>query len=191
MRKDKIKQLMILLGICVLPMIAAAFSGCGIKQSYSCRMCGSSTTYTPVYASGIADDGDSQYEYTSCVGPAGCIGFGCNTACWPTECISIKKTTTTGVVIYYDPVGCIGCSGESTSLSKGKYNDNVSCLGITCASSTYVEEINADKSVAYTTASCFGCTIGEKEYVNNLNLNNSVDRKFEHGCASACYEDNE
>ena len=196
MKKDKVKQLLALLGICTLPIIATAFSGCGIKQKFTCQMCGSSKTYTPVYAHGTTTDGTTSYEYTSCVGPAGCVGFGCNTVCWPTECMYVKETqdnqTVNGAVYYYDKVGCIGCSEEGNdSLSKGRYTQSFTCLGITCASDIYVEEINEDKNVAYNQSSCLGCDYGEKEYVENKDLNAKLKRKYKQGCASACYEEQE
>lgn len=196
MKKEKVKQILILLGLCTFPIVPVALSGCGIKQSFTCKMCGSSSTYTPLYASGTAEANGTKYEYTSCVGPAGCVGFGCNTSCWPTECMYIQITenssTTNGTIYYYDKTGCIGCSeekSEETSLSKGQYSDTLGCMGINCSTSTYVEEINEDKPVAYTQQSCFGCTVGEKEYVDSRKYNDALDRKYEHGCASACYEE--
>lgn len=104
MKKEKFKQLIVLLGLCSVPMVVVALSGCGMEQSFTCQMCGSSKTYTPIYASGTEenDKENIEYEYTSCIGPAGCTGCGLNTACWPTECMFVKESMYILILLNFD-----------------------------------------------------------------------------------------
>ncbi|MGN0594989.1 MAG: hypothetical protein ACI4I6_07515 [Hominimerdicola sp.] len=185
-KNQKFTQLLILCSLCLVPIIS--ITSCGIKQSYKCSSCGSSDTYTPIYASGVEEDTD--IEYTSCVGPAGCLGCGLNTSCWPTECEQIKFTDNDGkkyegMIYYYDGFGCIG---KNDTMSYGKYDVGMDCGFFNCNYSAYNEEVNNDGTRAYTGPSCLGISCNE-EPVDSMDYNNNMPRKFKHGCVSACYDE--
>lgn len=179
--KKKILEGLLILIFCCCPIIV--ITGCGAGSCVRCTACGDDDTRFFVYASGTTSDG---LEYTSCVGPAGCVGLGLNTFFWPTECISIKGTSDfsdsqniSGCVTYYNEAGCIGKSGVK---SKGTYTDSVSVFGINCGGTKYVETV-AESTKAYEQGSCLGCTCGEKD--NDVELrdyNNSMPRSFTKGC---------
>ena len=182
-QKQKVKEIMVLLLLCSLPLIIA--TGCGLKRSYSCSACGSKETYTPIYASGVMND---KIEYTSCVGPAGLTCFGLNTKCWPTECLSVKiqddNKYTAGCIYYYNGFGCIS---DANTRSHGEYTSGMNCGFINCDSSTYQEDVKADGNIAYTGGSCLGCTIN-KQPTKSLEINDKMPRQYPQGCVSACYD---
>lgn len=86
-RNKKIIQLLVLIGLCCIPIVA--ITGCSSGKTFACKTCGSSYTYTPFYASGVTNDA-TKIEYESCVCPNGCIGFGCNSSCCPTEVLYVR-----------------------------------------------------------------------------------------------------
>ena len=182
-RKRKVKELLVLILLCMIPLIIA--TGCGLQRSYSCSACGSKETYTPIYASGVTD---GKIEYKSCVGPGGLTCFGLNTKCWPTECLSVKyqekNTYNTGCIYYYNGFGCIS---DRNVRSHGEYARGMSCGFINCDSSTYQEDVNADGDRAYTGGSCLGCTIN-KQATDSNRVNNRMPRQYPQGCVSACYD---
>lgn len=185
-KNKKLSELLILIGICLTPILA--ITGCGLKQSYSCSTCGSTKTYTPLYASGV--DETTEVEYTSCVGPAGCLGCGLNTSCWPTECLYVKFSDDdnlqySGIVYYYD--GC-GCIGSKKAMSSANYDVGTDCGFFNCNCTKYNEEVKSDGTEAYTGLSCGGIACNKKP-AESEDFNNNMPRKFRHGCVSACYDE--
>lgn len=177
--KTRAKQILTLILLCCFPLLI--ITGCGIGNCIQCSNCGDDNTRALVCASGTDNNG---VEYTSCVGPAGILGFGIDSKCWPTECVSIKRGSSgsqlSGCVTYYN--GC-GCIANSEVKSNGKYSDSATCLGIKCVGTEYVETV-ADTTKATETGSCLGCSCGDKKSVNPRNLNSSMPRAFSKGCWS-------
>ncbi len=185
-KNKKLSQLLFLIGICLIPILT--ITGCGLKQSYSCSACGSSKTYTPLVASGIDDT--TEVEYTSCVGPAGCLGCGLNTSCWPTECLYVEFSDDddvqySGIVYYYEDCGCIG---NGPVMSSGKYDLGTDCGFFNCNCQKYNEKVNSDKTQAYIGPSCGGISCNKKPD-ESKDFNNNMPRKFPRGCVSACYDE--
>lgn len=178
--KKQAKQILFLVALCCFPLIF--ITGCGIGNCIQCSACGDDNTRILVCAKGTDDNG---VEYTSCVGPAGCLGFGLNTKCWPTECVSVKEGGSSremsGCVTYYN--GC-GCVDRTEVKSVGKYSDSVTCLGIKCAGKEYVETV-ADTTKATEVTSCLGISCGSKESVDPKDYNSSMPRAFTYGCWSS------
>ena len=74
MKKKKVIELVTLLSLSLLPLLGIV--GCGFSDTVRCSACGDNDTRVGLYASGT----ESGIEYKSCVGPAGRLGFGCDTA---------------------------------------------------------------------------------------------------------------
>ena len=139
----------------VLGIIGGFSNGC-----IRCTNCGDDDTRFFVYASGTDVNG---VAYKSCVGPAGCLGFGLGTKCWPTECTYVKQYgseqgTLSGCVTYYNSMGCIS---NSDVKSEGKYTDSLTCMGISCTGKRYVETV-AETTQAKQTSTCLGMSCGGK-----------------------------
>ena len=178
--KKCFKEILVLLALCCFPLLV--ITGCGIGNCIQCSNCGDDNTRIFVYAKGVDSNG---VEYSSCVGPAGILGFGINSKCWPTECVSVKKsqggTTLSGCVTYYNALGCID---KSEVKSKGKYSDSVTCLGIKCTGEEYVENV-AETTKATKQTNCLGIGCGGKESVTPYNYNSTMPRLFPNGCWSS------
>lgn len=144
-----------------------------------CTLCGDANNRLFIYANGTSEDG---VEYVSCVGPAGCVGCGINSKCWPTECLYVKGAsdggTTTGCVTYYNEGGCIT---KSEVKSNGTYSENVGCFGISCSGEKYLEVI-ADSQYAAVRNSCLGVGCGDKLGTAVRGYNDSLPRQFSRGC---------
>lgn len=179
-KKKSLKEVLMLLALCCFPLLIV--TGCGIGNCIQCSNCGDDNTRIFVYAEGTDNNG---VEYTSCVGPAGILGFGLNSKCWPTECVSIKSSeefiTLSGCVTYYNAVGCID---KSEVKSVGKYSDSVTCLGIKCAGTEYVETV-AETTKATEQTNCLGIGCGGKQSVTPKNYNSTMPRLFPTGCWSS------
>lgn len=166
----------IIIFVVLILIIASGFaSGC-----VRCTACGADDTRFYLCASGTSPTG---VEYKSCVGPAGCLGFGINSKCWPTECESIKKNsssgnTLSGCVIYYNEAGCIA---KSDVKSEGQYTDTITCLGIGCMGKKYVER-TAETTQAKEQNNCLGIGCGGKAVVESRDYNSMMPRQFEKGC---------
>ena len=176
--KNKIVEIIILLLICMLPL--AISTGCGANSCVRLEMCGDDDTRFLFYAKGIDENG---VEYTSCVGPAGCLGIGINSKCWPTECTSIKTSSNgteklSGCVVYYNEAGCIA---KSKVKSNGSYSKDATCFGISLAGNQYKEKI-AESTQATQTSTCFGISCGQKTKVEEKNYNEKMPRSFSKGC---------
>lgn len=178
--KKSFKEVLMLLALCFFPLLV--ITGCGIGNCIQCSNCGDDNTRIFVCAKGTDNNG---VEYTSCVGPAGILGFGLNSKCWPTECVSVKQSdgssTFSGCVTYYNAVGCID---KSEVKSKGKYSGSVTCLGIKCAGKEYVETV-AETTKATEQTNCLGVRCGGKESVTPKNYNSTMPRLFPNGCWSS------
>lgn len=175
--KKKILEIASLLILCLFPMIIG--TGCLSLKDVECSSCGDDNTNVLCYASGTTED---EVEYTSCMGPAGCIGIGCDSQCWPTECMYVKTyqdgEKTRGVVKFYNGLGCI----NNTSVkSEGSYTKSATCLGCECAGEAY-NEIKKDSVRAYQQPAFLGCGCGEKELVEPKNINENIDRIYPKGC---------
>lgn len=147
-----------------------------------CTACGSDYNRFYIYASGTSDNG---IDYKSCVGPAGCLGLGINSKCWPTECISIQRNLSngnelSGCVTYYNEAGCIA---KSNVKSVGKYKDSVTCGGIDCAGTKYVETV-AETTNAKERKTFLGINCGNAASVESHNYNIQMPRQFTKGCWS-------
>lgn len=168
----------ILTWVVIIGIIAVGFaSGC-----VRCTNCGADDTRFFVYASGTSADG---IDYKSCVGPAGCLGLGLNSKCWPTECTSIKGTSSSGnslsgCVTYYNELGCIANSGVK---SEGKYSDEVTCFGIGCVGNKYIETV-AETTQAKQQTTCLGIGCGNSTAVTAKDYNLEMPRQFVKGCWS-------
>ena len=187
-RDKKAVQLLSLTGLAALPLISVM--GCGMARSFSCTMCGSSTTYTPIYASGTEETTD--IEYQSCIGPASVINCGLNTQCWPTECMYVKfkndeNVAVTGTVCYYNKFGCID---DKDVMSVGSYGESVNCLVSWCSVGKYTEKVNSDGTKATKATNCFGITCNESP-TDVRNYNDALPRQFKFGCCSACHGEDE
>ncbi len=178
--KKRFKEILILIAICSFPLMV--ITGCGIGNCIQCSSCGDDNTRVFLFAKGTDNNG---VEYTSCVGPAGILGFGINSKCWPTECVSVKKvndeTTLSGCVTYYNTTGCID---KTEVKSNGKYSDSVTCLGIKCVGNEYVENV-AETTKSTEQNSCLGVSCGEKKSVESKNYNSTMPRLFPAGCWSS------
>lgn len=183
-RNKKATQLLTLIGLCVLPVFI--FAGC---KSFSCSWCGTSNTYTPIYASST----ESGVKYTSCIGPAALVNFGCSTSCWPTECMAVEFTPgdgtfiVSGTVCYYDTFGCIDGEG---SLSTGSYYESFNCgvCGSCGGCGDYHEKINSDGITATSSGGCLNIGCSEVS-VDVRNYNNSLPRQYPSGCCGVIFED--
>lgn len=177
--KTRIKQILTLILLCCFPLLI--ITSCGISNSIQCSNCGDNRTRILVYAKGTDNN---NVEYTSCVGPAGILGFGCGTKYWPTECVSIKNESNgkqlSGCVTYYNDCGCIA---NSEVKSSGKYTDAITCAGIECTGVEYIETA-ADTTKATETSSILGISCRDKKSVTPRNLNSSMPRAFRLGCWS-------
>lgn len=179
-KRNKVVQGVLLLCLCFLPLMI--ITGCGDNGCIRCTMCGADDTRCFVYAKGVDETGT---QYTSCVGPAGVLGIGCNSKCWATECVMIEQAEgengdLSGCVTYYNETGCIDKAGVKSS---GNYTDAVTCLGISCGGTQYIEEI-ANTTIAYERSSCLGVSCGKKRSVEPRNYNNKMPRSFNKGCWS-------
>lgn len=175
--RKKVLEGLFLVMLCCCPIIV--LTGCGADSCIRCTACGDDDTRFFVYASGTDNQGVS---YKSCVGPAGILGCGLNTKCWPTECVSVEQNAdsnkVSGCVVYYNEMGCISKTGVK---SNGKYSDDATCLGITCAGTKY-KEVVAETTKATETNTCLGVSCGGEESVEPYNYNNSMPRSFPNGC---------
>ncbi len=179
-KKNQLKLLLLMVLLCI-PLLLII--GCGPGDCLKCESFGDNSNRVFVCATQTVDD----TKYTSCVGPAGILGFGCNNSCWPTECVKIKqvsdagsvKTENNGCVTFYHGFGCID---GATEKSKGKYTNKVTCVGIACSGQTYVEENLGGVSKATNRVSCFGCNCGDATPTESKDKNLSVPRQFSKGC---------
>lgn len=176
-KKRRIKTILKILAlvIFVLGIIGGFSNGC-----IRCTNCGDDDTRFLVYASGTDVNG---VAYKSCVGPAGCLGFGLGSKCWPTECTYVKQHgseqgTLSGCVTYYNSLGCIS---NSDVKSEGKYTDSLTCLGISCTGKRYVETV-AETTQAKQTSTCLGMSCGDKAATDPKNYNSKIPRQFKDGC---------
>ena len=174
--KKEAIQTIIVMAALILLIVGGFLSGC-----VRCTNCGNDDNRFFIYASGTSEEG---VDYQSCVGPAGCLGFGVNSKCWPTECLHVKGVTSernvSGCVTYYNEVGCIANSGVK---SVGKYDDQVSCFGINCVGTKYVETV-AETTKAREQFTCLGMKCGNETADNSRNYNSTMPRQFEKGCWS-------
>lgn len=172
-KKDMIATILMIVGV-ILILIIGFSSGC-----VRCTNCGDDDTRFFVYASGTSSDG---VEYKSCVGPAGCLGCGINSKCWPTECTRVKTVSNgkelSGCVTYYNETGCIA---NSDVKSVGKYSDQITCLGISCAGNKYVETV-AETTQAKEQATCLGISCGKPQAISPKYYNSNMPRRFKEGC---------
>lgn len=150
-------------------------SGC-----ISCTACGGDDNRLILFANGTDDNG---VEYISCVGPAGCLGFGLNSKCWPTECTYVKLALSSneelsGCVTYYNKTGCIA---NSDVKSNGTYSQNTSCLGVVCSGEKYYEKVGESTEAREQNTTC-GVGCGNTVVVNKRNYNEKMPRQFKTGC---------
>ena len=174
----EIRQVILLIVLCSLPLLV--ITGCGGGNCIQCSNCGDDNTRLFIFAKGTDSNG---IEYTSCVGPAGVLGFGLNSKCWPTECVSIKQGSSggqqlSGCVTFYNGLGCID---KTEVKSSGKYSDSVTCLGIKCVGKEYMETV-AETTKATEANSCFGCSCRDKQSTYPKNYNSTMPRSFLYGC---------
>ena len=174
--KTKVRHVLLLVSLCCFPFLM--ITGCGFTGCFKCTNCGDDSNRILTCASGTDNNG---VKYTSCVGPAGILGFGCNSKCWPTECVKVKKglgsSEISGCVTYYNETGCID---KTAVKSNGKYSDSVNCLFISCGASEYVETVT-DTTKAEEGTSCFGCSLKDERAVTPKNYNSSMPRSFQKG----------
>lgn len=169
-----------IIGLVFLAAFVFIIIGAFANDCIKCTWCGDDSNRVLIYEHGKEIDGS---EYLSCVGPAGLIGCGLNSKCWPTECLYIKvpvdqNKQLTGCVTYYNETGCIA---KSDVKSVGKYTTNSSCLGITCAGESYVEEITDSERAAEQDTYCgIGCSNKVETSVRNYNA--AAPRQFRKGC---------
>ena len=175
--KAKVKQVLILVALCSLPLLLIA----GIRSGryIQCTSCGDDTNRLFIYAQGNYHG----IKYKSCVGPAGIIGCGLNTRCWPTECVKVELNygddeKLTGCVSFYNGFGCID---KSDVKSYGKYKYVVSCEGINCQGYEYREKVG-ETTEAKQRDRYFGCDAKEWERVDPKKFNSGVPRSFTKGC---------
>lgn len=167
--------------VMVIVLVTIIVIGCG-SGCIRCTYCGANDNRLVVYASGTTEDG---IEYESCVGPAGCLGLGINSKCWPTECLSIKKADSEGNVVhgcitYYNEFGCIN---DSKVKSEGKYSGSATCLGIACVGEKYIET-EAVTTQAKEQNTCLGVGCGNSNVTASKGYNAKMPRQFEEGCWS-------
>ena len=171
-----IKNIAIVAAI-VLAVIGGFASGC-----VRCTNCGDDDTRLFICAKGTSSTG---IEYTSLVGPAGCLGFGVDSKCWPTECVSVKYASedgqdVSGCVTYYNEIGCID---KTNVKSEGKYSGDIGCFGISCAGEKYVETV-AETTKAKNQATCLGIKCGTESSTDARGYNAEMPRQFTKGCWS-------
>lgn len=175
-KAKKVKTILkiLALAILVLGIIGGFSNGC-----IRCTNCGNDDTRFFVYASGTDVNG---VEYKSCVGPAGCLGCGLGFKCWPTECTYVKQGSgqgmLSGCVTYYNSLGCIS---NSEVKSEGKYSDSVTCLGVSCAGTRYIETV-AETTQAKQASTCLGMSCGDKTATEPKYYNSKMPRQFKDGC---------
>lgn len=178
--KEKIFKILCLIGMCFVPL--GIVTGCGITDSLRCENCGDNDTRLVFYAAGTTEEG---LDYQSCVGCGGCLGFGLDSKCWPTECEYIHgeegDTQISGWVYYYNNYGCID---ESDIYSYGTYSYGQTCMGIECGGERYVESNTGDSKKAYVQTTCLGVACGSKENIESVDLSSQLERQFEKGCWS-------
>lgn len=188
-RRERVMQMVLLVALCCVPMFV--ITGCSGEHSLSCMLCGSSATYTPIVAYGM--DEELGIEYTSCVGPAGYLGCGCSSLCFPTECLVVsyeyENELTSASICYYDDFGCLDNEGV---MSTGYYNTSNTCLGgaVTVSNDTYVENVRKDSVSANQTSYCLGCSYDEQE-VEPRYLNEIMPRQYPYGCCTMFYDEEE
>lgn len=164
--------------ILAVVIIVGFSSGC-----IRCTMCGSDDNRLIIYASGISEN---EYKYKSCVGPAGILGFGINSKCWPTECMSVEYvdndgTNVNGCVTYYNAMGCIE---KAEVKSEGRYTNSLNCLSVSCLGNKYVET-TAESTKATRKTQILGINCGKSEAVDPLYYNEKMPRQFIKGCWSS------
>lgn len=169
-----------ILGLVILAIFAFIIIGAFSSDCIQCTLCGDNNNRLFVYANGKDEEG---VEYISCLGPAGCLGCGINSKCWPTECLYVKHATDTnqtlsGCVTFYNEGGCIA---KSNVKSVGKYSDQSSCLGISCSGENYVE-VKAESAQASEQNTCLGFGCGNKVDTTVRGYNEAVPRQFRNGC---------
>lgn len=173
-KEDFISFIVLIVGI--IALIIGFSSDC-----IRCTNCGDDDNRLVIYASGRDENG---VEYKSCVGPAGCLGFGINSKCWPTECVYVEKyaenSKISGCVTYYNKAGCIS---KSEVKSEGEYSDELTCFNISCFGEKYVETV-AESERATTSSSCFGIKCGGASDTEFQGLNDIMPRQFSKGCWS-------
>ncbi|MDO5382464.1 MAG: hypothetical protein Q4F06_07105 [Eubacteriales bacterium] len=177
-KKKKVSEILMLFCLCFIPLIIS--TGCGANSCVRMTTCGDNDTRLILYAKGVDENG---VEYTSCVGPAGCLGLGLNSKCWPTECVKIRTSSDgteeiTGCVTYYNETGCIA---NSEVKSNGSYSTNATCFGISLCGNEYKETV-AESVQANKTSTCFGISCGQRQQVEPLNYNSKMPRAFPKGC---------
>lgn len=150
-------------------------SGC-----ISCTACGDNNNRLLFYADGTDESG---VEYVSCVGPAGCLGFGIDSKCWSTECTYVKMSLSSnedisGCVTYYNETGCIA---NSDVKSNGTYSHNTSCLGVVCSGEKYFEKV-AESTEAKEQNTVCGVGCGNAVNITPKNYNEEMPRQFKTGC---------
>lgn len=180
MKREKVLQILVVTAITLIPVTFTV--GCGLSDTFKCSMCGDDSTRIGIYASGTSSNG---IDYQSCVGPAGCLGIGLDSYCWPTECLKVNYNNgtgnVTGCIYYYN--GC-GCIANTDIKSKGTYTDDTLGCGYSkCAATKYVEN-NAENSQAKTQNSCLGISCGKAQNTESKYLNNAQPRQFINGCWS-------
>lgn len=179
-KKKQLKLLGLLFSLCV-PLLFII--GCGPGNCLKCENFGDNSNR--IFLCATQTVGNT--EYTSCVGPAGILGFGCNNSCWPTECVKVKESASAGVinsensgcVTFYHGFGCIDGAAEK---SKGEYSKKLTCGGIACSDKKYVEENLGGVTKAYTSVSCLGCNCGNQDVTENKDRNTKIPRQFSKGC---------
>ena len=181
MKKEKTLQILLIIGMCCLPLLLLC--SCGLSDTIMCTWCGDKTDRVICYASGTTDDG---IKYNSCVGLSGCLGIGCDSSCFPVECLYVdvpEKSSpsyehTEGCVYYYED-GCV--DGEHVK-STGTYQEYVSCLN--CFSRTYVEN-NYDGDIqAFEQVSCLNVACRDFTLTTPKHYNEFMPRQFPKGCWS-------
>ncbi len=171
----KFLQFILVVILCTSPFILA---GCGLGDMVLCTQFDDNADRLFLCGSGRTGSG---IEYKSCVGPAGCTGIGLGTKCWPTECVTIEtKDDVKGNITFFDGVGCID-SGKP--MSSGHYTEeDVSCLGISCAATMYEENKDLQGTTARQVTTCFNIACADEGNVSVKGYNDNVPRLFPKGC---------
>lgn len=178
--KLKLLKGLLLAVLCCVPLLV--ITGCGADSPVRCTLCGNDDDRVLVYASGSKGG----IDFKSCVGPAGILGIGLNSKCWPTECVGVSASgdsgNLSGCIYYYNGFGCIS---DTTVKSSGKYSSIQSCIpGFVLCGSYYKEEV-ADTTRARTGTTCFGLGCNGETSTEPQYLNNKMPRSFTYGCWSA------
>lgn len=179
----KFREIGLMIAFCSMPLLFG--TGCGFSDWFQCASCGDDGTRMICFATQKQDNGD---EYLSCLGPAACINFGCDSSCFPTECMYVKHVvdeneSEVGIVYYYDD----GCVGEHESNSSGQYSDSYTCMGMSCtpcSGEKYTEKREGDSVQAFKQNTCFGCANGEEVKEKDRGYNTKWIRQFSKGCFS-------